>query len=168
MGDILYLECNKNEEHKYEFFVGSGMMFSSEYNKLINQIKKGKYGEEIRKFLIENPKGAINCEREIVQCPKCGKLKEVPNLSMYIAKKNNDNIVASFDIPFELKTKYKKFKDYKHVCSKCSSTMKIVKIKHDDCGCVLEDKNGAVITNIKIKCPKCDGTIKISRGGCWD
>ena len=151
MGKILYLTCNKNEEHEYRFFVGIGMMFPSVYEKIIKQIKKGKYGAEIKNFLQENPKGAINCESEVAYCPKCGKLEEVVNLSMYIPKKNNQNIDVSYVMPSELQTEYKRVKEYKHICPKCSSEMKIIKSK-----------------KAEIKCPLCDGVLKINDGGCWD
>ena len=161
MGKILYFECNKHKEHNHEFFIGIGMLFPEQYDKIIKQIKKGKYGKEIKKFLEENPDGAINCNTEIAQCPKCGKLKEVPNLSMYVPKDNNEKADKSYVMSWELKEKYKKVKEYKHVCPKCSSEMKIIKIEYDEYGDIV--KIG------KIKCPECDGSVEWNGDcGCWD
>lgn len=168
MGKILYLKCNKDEIHQQSFFVGIGMMFPEVYADIIKKIKKGKYGKEIKKFLEENPQGAINCESEIAYCPECGNLKEVVNLSMYIQKNNNEKTDKSYVMSWELKEKYKKVKEYKHICSKCSSEMKIIKVKEDKYGILKEDKNGNLIKNMEIKCPKCDGLMEITDGGCWD
>lgn len=161
MGKILYLTCDKNEEHEHRFFVGIGMMFPSLYKKIIKKIQQGKYGTGIKNFLEGNPKRVINCSSEIAYCSKCGSLEEVVNLSMYVPKKNNQTVDISYVMPSELKRKYKKIKGYKHICSKCSTEMKKVKIEEDDCGEIIKIK--------KLKCPKCDGVLKWN-GDCnfWD
>ena len=161
MGQLLYLICNKNKKHEKGFLLGTGMLFPRLYTHTIKKIKKGKYGEEMKKFLEENPKGAINCNSEIVRCPKCGKLEEVLNLSMYVPRKNNKDTDNSYVSPWELRGKYKKVKEYKHICPKCSTVMKKVKIKYNEFG---------EITGVeKLKCPKCDGVAEWDGEiGWWD
>ena len=185
MGKILYLKCNKNKEHDKNFFIGTGNLLGLEYNKLIKQIKKGKYGEELKNFIRKYPypKGIINCNLEIAQCPKCRKMENVTNLSMYILKENYNlnEIIAKFLKKYDIKqlnfinktlyyfhsmkslrVYYKKFKEYKHICYECSKTMKIIKIKYDKYGRIMKDVNNNVIKNIELKCPKCDSLMEIN------
>ncbi|MBR3655021.1 MAG: hypothetical protein IKN62_06300 [Elusimicrobia bacterium] len=163
MGIMISLKCTKNEKHNETFLIGRGKGFPKIYQQVINSIIKGKYGEEIKQFLKENPKGAINCEYKIAQCKKCNHLERVYELSMYIPRKNYnpDKAIKRYINGYDLKTKYKKIKEYQHICPKCKCEMDIVKIKYDE----YEDIVG---TKKKVKCLQCDGFMKISYRGRWD
>lgn len=162
MGKMIYLKCNKNGEHCDNLMLGCGKGLPIVYKQVINSIKKGKYGAEIKNFLKENPKGVIDCSKVIVECPKCKHYDVVYDLSMYIPKKNNSFYEnKNYVFPRWLKRDYKKVKSFKHICSKCSTEMKTVKIKEDDCGEIIKIK--------KLKCPKCTGLLEWN-GDCsfWD
>ncbi len=151
MGSGISLKCTSCN-YKEEFFLGVGMMFPCEYQDIVEDIRRGEYGDEWQKFFEENAGAAILAEKNLYHCPVCNHIETDYNLSLYNNKNGTppeDDYWAywcDFDHEYEL------VKNYTHICPKCSSQM-------DE------------VTNDEIKklpCPSCSKKLTRRGGICWD
>ena len=85
MGTGYEATCSKCTYHA-EFFLGSGMLFPNTYKSVQKDIRNGKYGEEWKAFLADNPGAVFNAERELYRCRKCNQLLVDYNLSLYVSE----------------------------------------------------------------------------------
>lgn len=150
------------------------MFFPRFYQETINEIKNGKWGEEIQKFLIENPDAAFNVERVFGLCPNCGEYENTLDLTMYLPKENisqfekdnhgrwsvafpfsSENYVTEWD----LKKYYKRFSKYPHKCKNCGSQLKII---NEGCFSRYHEEFN------NLKCPRCKSFMINSGFGSWD
>lgn len=154
----------------YEFNAsfGVGMMFPAVYDETIQEGKRGELGEELQKFLLEHPDGAINASYVVSMCKKCGWLENIMDLSMYLPKngfKPNKAKVRwsvaypgtgiEYVAPWDLSNKehYELFAKYPHKCKRCGGDVEIFKEK---------ERN-------YFRCPHCK--IRLQDTGailCWD
>ena len=85
MGQNLSLKCSCCD-YEIGISLGVGFFFPMLYEETIKEIKEGKLGKTLYRFLEEHPDGAVDCERAVLQCETCGALKQGMNFSMYIPK----------------------------------------------------------------------------------
>lgn len=71
MGTFHQFYCSKCG-YQLNFCLGYGGFSSyKNYNEIFSSAKNGKFGEEIRKFLQENPDGKIDNSKILIYCQKC-------------------------------------------------------------------------------------------------
>ena len=145
MGKAITFRC-KNCGHKLKFYFGTGAMYPEKYQEILTDALTGKLGEEIQKFLIDNPRGAIDISRVLVNCEHCGKHEMVRDLTMYLPKENfvQDK---NYPLPFEFEKNYTVAKKYRHKCSYCGEDVEII---------TAED---VFAQKIKLPCPNCDSEM---------
>jgi len=146
MGNGFKIRC---EKCGYEFtaMLGVGMMFPTLYDETVSEIKKGKYGEEYKKFFEDNPNAAVNCERVTAVCNKCGKLDSVMDLSLYLPKDASVKN-AGYVMEEEFESDFKKCMEYDHKCS-CGGSMEIIDLLFK-------------LAARKVKCPKCKSNMQLT------
>lgn len=145
MGKAFTFQC-KNCGHNLKFYFGTGAMYPEKYQEIINDALVGKLGAEIQKFLIENPKGAIDISRVLANCEYCGHHEMVRDLTMYLPKENFTQD-KNYPLPFEFEKNYDVYKEYNHKCSHCGESIEIITEKN-----FLQKK-------ISIQCPNCDSDM---------
>lgn len=151
----------------YEFNAsfGVGMMFPAVYDETVQEGKRGELGEELQKFLLEHPDGAINASYVVGACKKCGELENLMDLSMYLPKENSKpdkpkgrwSVSMPFDraeyvSPMDLKAHYELVAKYSHRCKHCGGDVKIFTEK----------------TIGRIKCPHCKLRLEETGLILWD
>lgn len=151
LGYGMVLECKKCK-FKNSFFLGVGMLFPSDYEKIVEDIYRGVYGEEYKRFFEENAGAAVKAEQSMYQCPACNHLIQDYDMSLYVKEKGEppkNNYCAYWcDDDHE----YKFVRNYIHKCPKCTKRM------HK----VTDFENNAV------PCPKCGDKMVIENGLHWD
>ena len=110
-------KCN----YEYDVCVGLGMLFSYKYNNIVNEIKDGIYGNELKDIFSNRNDIVINIRKYLYTC-SCGNWSVEPSLSLY-APKNSDKPIETFVTEYELKSDYYCIKNYTHICKKCGSDM---------------------------------------------
>ncbi len=85
------------------------------YKKTLTAGRNGEFGEEVQKFLLENPDGEIDCKNILKKCTVCGKYETIQDLTMSLPKK---------DI-FGRKGR-EIFKKYPHKCKHCGGKVEIL------------------------------------------
>lgn len=145
MGKAFTFQC-KSCGHKLKFYFGTGAMYPQTYQEVLTDALVGKFDSQIQKFLIDNPKGAIDISRVLVNCEHCGKHKMVRDLTMYLPE---ENFVQEKDYPltWELGENYKIFAKYKHKCSYCDEPVEIITAEE-----FLQKK-------ITLQCPNCEAEM---------
>ena len=136
MGTGYLFKC-KNCKKRYSVQLGIGMMFPEVCRETLDDMENGEYGEELQKLCKETPYAAVNVEREMFMCDKCGNWKVSENLSLYApndpeqirAKQYGIKTVDEWGyVPYvtslDLEQDYHLLKEYRHICSKCGSVMK--------------------------------------------
>ena len=150
MGTGYEATCSKCTYHS-EFFLGSGMLFPNTYKSVQKDISNGKYGEEWKAFLADNPGAVFNAERELYRCRKCNQLLEDYNLSLYISEDGQPPEHGYWAVWGYHGKDYKYVKRYTHRCPKCSSRM----VKQDP-------------RHSAIPCPECGANLILEGGILWD
>ena len=150
MGYGFSLKCPKCH-CSYTFALGVGMMFPTEYKKVVRKIKLGKYGAEWRKFFKENEGAAVDAEECLYVCSHCNAIKAEPNLSLYITAYGSK---ADEYVPLwcNSDSKYKFVRSFVHKCTKCGKRMKKVEDPEYD----------------SYICPKCGEMLTKSDFLKWD
>lgn len=150
MGAGVAVKCKKCK-FKATYHLGVGMMFPRVYERVVSEVKDGRYGEEWKQFFDDNTGAAIMCEQRLYQCPSCNNLIQNYDLSLYNHKNGEPpehNYWAhwcDFDHEYEL------VKNYIHNCPKCGNEMHEWKYSEKD-----------------IACPKCGEALKVDTGIMWD
>ncbi|WP_026669345.1 hypothetical protein [Butyrivibrio sp. AE3006] len=154
--------------------LGSGMFYPQLVKDEIENMKKGHYGEQGRKFFEEHPDGSISCESVVSRCTKCGNLEPVYDLNLMIPdpeiEQKRQTLMDGINrgdskftsLPedmvrsiIEIK-RYVFYEKYDHHCSKCGSKAEII------------DEFIKELRQEKIICPECGGIIKEHQFLCWD
>ncbi|MDR1018217.1 MAG: hypothetical protein LBM02_05900 [Lachnospiraceae bacterium] len=160
MGKGYLFHCD-NCHYTFEANLGIGFLFLAVYKNTIKEIQKGKYGIKIKDFLLDYKDAAISCEQVLFQCENCNSLDSGLDLSMYLPdlkyEKKLTNIY-DYHLDFELKSKYKLYSKYPHLCKKCGSTMTIYN----------EDELEELISQNKFQCPVCNKELEVSLSLMWD
>ena len=135
MGCGTVLKCSKCHK-EYEILTGIGMLYPLVYSELLDDIKNGKYGKEWQDIALKTPHVAVDAEKHVYSCRKCGAWKTEEGLSIYepddyesLNTKRYGHIPVEErgDDPFVLAMNHKKdyhvVKRYVHKCDKCGSRM---------------------------------------------
>ena len=160
--DLVCQKCG----YSFEAWLGIGRMYPAVYEETVQKGKRGELGEELQKFLLENPSGAIDISCVVGACKKCGELHNIDDLSMYLPKKglkpDKPKGRWSVSMPFEgaeyvspmdLKAHYELVAKYPHKCKHCGGEIKIFTEK----------------TIGRIKCPHChEKLVKGDKLIMWD
>lgn len=150
MGQGVMYKCSKCHK-SYNANWGVGFLFPQVYEKMMKDIKNGKYGAEWQKIVLSDETIAADAEEYIYVCRKCGNWGIEPGLSLYAA--NNQDAAQEcteerrwfsrgtgvFVAPYELGENYHILKCRIHQCSKCGSRM----------------HKATVIEAYNLKCPHC-------------
>lgn len=142
MGKSYVFQC-KNCGHKLKFYFGISAQYPEKYLEILNDAIIGKLGEEIQKFLIENPSGVLDISRVMAICKNCGEFEMVRDLTMYLPDEKflqNKNVPP---LPEEMKN-FIKIAEYNHKCSHCGENVAIITEEN------FFDKK------IILRCPNCD------------
>lgn len=134
MGYGFGFTCSKCGE-QYCATCGVGFEFPQVYQELLKDIKNGKYGAEWQKLALSDETVAVDAERYLYVCSKCGCWAVESGHSLYVAndmdvaqksrEKRNWTVsrAAAFVAPIELKEDYHLLKRRVHKCSGCGSRM---------------------------------------------
>ncbi len=150
MGTGYEATCSKCTYHA-EFFLGSGMFFPNAYKSIRADILKGKYGEEWKSFLADNPGAVFNGEKELYRCRKCNQLLVDYNLSLYVSEDGQPPEHGYWTVWGYQGKKYKFVKCYIYKCPRCSNRM------------VKQDPHDSAIP-----CPECGSNLIVEGGIYWD
>ena len=85
--------CKKCEEY-FSVKFGCGMMYPRVYKALLEEIKSGKYGEEMKAVALRNSDIAVDAERHLYVC-SCGYWENDYGLSLFVPKEG-----VQIDTPF--------------------------------------------------------------------
>lgn len=77
---------SKKCKYKGQFHFGVGMMFPRIYQRIVEEVRSGEYGEEWKLFFEENLGAAIMAEQRLYQCSACNHLEQDCDLSLYCNK----------------------------------------------------------------------------------
>lgn len=150
--------------------LGVGFLFPKVYQETVAAMKKGEYGAQGKIFFEEHPDGAIACDTVVARCTDCGEYLEVPDLTMYVPKKdynpseNKPKGRWSVAFPFEgadyvswsdLEEHYDFFEKYNHKCSGCCGTAEIIDFEKE-------------LNSGNLACAKCDGKLEVTDLIMWD
>lgn len=147
-----------------------GYIFPRFYSKVIEEMKKGKYGKTAQRFLENYPNGAVDCKHVVCICENCGALESRINMDMYIPKPGytqpqHEKGTGAF--PFEeasyvtnsdLEINYNLYRHYLHRCPKCRRKMKVLSEKEFN-----QKKE-----NNEFECPNCKSKLEIAGLALWD
>ena len=126
MGAGVTYECNKCG-YIFSKMTGIGYLFPMVYEECIKDARAGKYGEEIKQFLLQHPDGALNCEKTAYVCEGCGNLVIDYDLTMYLPKKDAKFKDNGYFMPDELAENFDVYKKYQHKCESCGGNMRPLK-----------------------------------------
>ena len=170
MGNGYICKCNKCD-NTFRVLLGIGFNFPDIYWETVEKMKKGRYGEQGRIFFKNHPDGAVSCENIVACCTSCGEYLDIPELNMYIPKKDYDISKAepkgrwSVAMPFEgeeyvswpdLEKHYNLYEQYKHKCPKCHAVAEVI-----------PDFEKKLFAG-ELMCAKCGGTLKPVNIFMWD
>ena len=150
MGIIYKFLCEKCG-YEFDAFLGmGGFSYWRDYEKIFDKAIAGCYGEEIQKFLKENPDAVIDASNIFVKCRECQYFEVVPNLTTYLP--NDEN--------FKPNEEYKFISEYHHKCKNCGGEVEIF---------TFESFNPKNFVG-KLKCPNCHEFFIEDElhGGIWD
>lgn len=110
-------KCGK----EFPLFWGIGMGYPNAYKELLEDIKSGKYGEEIKSAALSNSDVAVDAERHLYVC-SCGYWESAEGLSLF-APKDGVLLKRPYVMPYELKNHYRNILEYIHKCPECGKQM---------------------------------------------
>jgi DNA-directed RNA polymerase subunit RPC12/RpoP len=135
MGQGLSFKCSKCGK-EYSASWGIGFFFPQVYKDLLDNVKKGKYGQEWKELSLSTEYVAVDAEEYVYICKKCGHWVVEPGLSLYapndvktLKKKQYGikNVEEWGEPPYvmssDLQEDYHILKRKIHKCTKCSGTM---------------------------------------------
>ncbi len=159
------MHCNYSEE----FNLGVGFAYPYAYEENLKAVKEGRHGKRLKKFMQENPNGAIDPTIVLAHCPKCNRIETVPALSAYLPIQGYDpskrerrrwsTVMPCYDVdyisPSDLHSNYSLVIQHEHHCSKCRTKVEII----------TEDVQ---IEKLEIQCPQCGGHLTVKQDRFWD
>ena len=145
---------------EYNIMTGVGFAFPSIYRETIEDIKTGKYGEELRDLFENDPGLAVDCETDLYVC-ECGNWTTEINLDVY--EPLNEDVKERYARYMyvtrdELKKDFKLVRHHELICDKCGKKMK--RIKHPE----------SYAERYGLTCPECGekNTAEKYAGIMWD
>ena len=139
--------------NRYSVNTGIGFMFPDEYKKLVDKIKKGRYGEEWKQLFKSTPKAVVDAESELYICNGCGNWDVSPVASIYAPDKpDSAEKPVHYVMKSDLESDYHIVKRYYHKCGKCGKRM----------------HRGTEREMISLPCPKCGGKDTAADLIMWD
>ena len=140
--------CEKcGKEFSVDF--GCGMMYTRVYKALLEEIKSGKYGEEMKTAALSNSNVAVDAERHLYVC-SCGYWENAYGLSLFVPKEGV-RIDSPYVTPNKQRDDFQILYEYNHQCPKCGKQM-----------------NEADYQPIDLRCPECKALCSCSGEICWD
>lgn len=88
--------CEKCQKD-FPVFLGRGMAYPSVYEELLEEIKPGKYGEEMKAAALSNSDIAVDAQRHLYVC-SCGCWENAKCLSLFVPKKEMTNFAILYVI----------------------------------------------------------------------
>ena len=139
--------------NRYSVNTGIGFIFPNEYKKLVDKIKKGRYGEDWKHLFMSTPGAVVDAEKELYICKGCGNWDVSPVASIYAPDKP-DSIEkpVHYVMKSDLESDYHIVKRYYHKCGKCGKRM----------------HRATEREMISLPCPKCGGTDTAADLIMWD
>lgn len=67
----------------FSVFPGAGVSFPTIYASIFESIKRGEYGEEMKKIVSNEPFTAVDAENYLFKCSACGHWEVAPGMSLY-------------------------------------------------------------------------------------
>ncbi len=135
MGSGIGLKCSKCGK-EYAAYTGIGFLFPQVYKETLTDVKNGKYGEEWKNLALSEELVAVDAERYLYVCEKCGHWDTEPDLSLYAPndvekikqKKYGEKTVEQWgEVPYVmsdgLEEDYHLLKRRDHICEKCGGVM---------------------------------------------
>lgn len=190
MGDGYLVSCNKCKK-SYEIFLGVGMGDFLDYRKIMKKIKKGKFGTRMQEIVNADDFIAIDVERKLYLCEKCGDWSVEQSCDLYRPKDRAVVIQNKIDewswqdeflktISYDEEKNEIKTNDgrivslsevlpYVDFCvSNSDNYEKILEIRHKchKCGEVMREIKED--ESVELKCPDCGGDMWESGSVCWD
>ena len=160
MGETIKFTCS-HCGHEERISMGVGMHWDLEkiFNGIVDNVKKGKYGEEWKKELKKDPSIVVNISDEIYICLTCGYFTTDLNLSLY--KPVEKVLFAAFrrnkrygtDLTLESNPNFQLFRTYPHLCAKCNEQMIVRDSREDD---------------VQPTCPECGEKGELCMDALWD
>jgi len=166
MGSGVVLSCACGTV--YEVSLGIGMMFPSVYRETLEAAEKGQYGIEWQQLVSKTKYIAIDAERYLFYCEKCGFWEVQYGLSLYKPKSVERLVKKQYGIktveewgyiPYatisDFEIDYVLLKEYKHNCPMCKHPMKKISSLSE-------------LNHIKIRCKDCGNLLQIKDYIMWD
>ena len=132
-----------------DLMLGCGFSYPMVYQEIMDAMKKGEYGDEIKDLVNNTEFVAVNAENEAYYCDKCGKATARKSLDLYKPKdveKVKKEVVGRWTVadeyidktmgelgelpywnPSEMEDEDNNWvllKEYLHVCPECGNVMK--------------------------------------------
>lgn len=180
--EFICTHCNYNVTAMW----GNGFDYPIEYQETIQGMKVGLYGEAAKAFLDAHPDGAVNAEKTLARCEKCGNYDNVQDLTMFIPKEGYIHKVdpdqiwstcahfkgVNYVLPCDLERHYIEYRRYPHKCKCCGGAMQLIPFysyKIDPHGRGEDEIRKQTQSEIwEIKCPKCGGKMIAMELFDWD
>ena len=148
--------------HSFSAYLGVGFLYPRLYQDVMTSARKGNLGKQAKRFLEENPYGAIDPKTVIAQCEDCGNYDAVMDLSMYVPKEGQPPrihkgnwTISDFDPEAEYVFEFDEYdlkELYEHRCTLCKGRLHILKEQEPEL----------------LKCPKCGDDMIIEDVVMWD
>ncbi len=135
MGSGVGFKCSKCGK-EYCANTGIGFLFPEVYKETLADVKAGKYGEEWKRLALSEELVAVDAERYLYVCKKCGHWEVEYGLSLYAPnnvkklkkKKYGEKTVEQWgEVPYvmsmDLEEDYHLLKRRVHKCEKCGGVM---------------------------------------------
>lgn len=140
--------CEKcGKEFSVDF--GCGMMYPRVNKALLEEIKSGKYGEEMKTAALSNSNVVVDGEKHLFIC-YCDYWENTYGLSLFTPKEGV-SIDSHFITPYRQRDKFQVLYEYNHQCPECGETM----IEADG-------------ERIDLRCPVCKSMCSINGISRWD
>lgn len=160
MGSMYEIRCECG--YDLRIFHSIGMMYPLACQERMKAVRKGQYGEEMKKAARIVPHAALCCERELLYCPGCGDLtndtpirlcapigKYKPRTGRFSSGCPNQNGL-DYVMGNEIGERYYPVLEKFPICRRCNMEMRIVSI---------DDEH---------RCPGCGKPVKAKHVGMWD
>lgn len=100
---------------------GLGFLYPMVYKELLEDIKSGKYGEEMKAAALSNNDVAVDAEWHLYLC-SCGYWENAYGLSLFVPKKGA-RIDSPFVSPYTQRDIFQILYEYNHQCPERGETM---------------------------------------------
>ncbi len=144
-------KCNK----EYVFWNGIGFAYPTKYMEVVEGIRSGKMGDELKQLLLDNPKGVFDISKHVYYCSKCHAWYEDMSLDFYLPKESHEDeetLVAPWDLDHD---RYRLVRKNRHICKKCGNKRTRC-LTLDPCGPFSKETS---LSGIDLRC-SCGGRIR--------